>query len=342
MRIFKFIFSAKLFIMVLLFISCEKVIDIELEESEQMIVVNSVINPDSLILVNLTRNRHILDNADIQPMEESKYHPIIKLFADDNYVENLVAVADGDYISSIKPEIGVNYSLQISEPKFNTVYTSCKIPAVVSIGNIDTSTVTITTDEYYYWSGNRNNLNCKVAINDPVGENNYYMIKIEADKSYWQIRDTSYMVVDSALVNGKWIYDFREITNYEKYDRFIDNQIYYTSDDISVQFKVGNSCVFSDAFFDGNAYEFSASIPENNLYSLDSTIIYINLVSLSEEYYKYLKTRHMHYSSKDDFFTTPVPVYNNIVGGAGIMGSFSKSKSSFSVKLKDSYEEYQY
>jgi hypothetical protein len=337
-----FLFVAILFLMIVLVIGCEKVIQIELGEAEQMIVVNSVINPDSLILVNLSRNRHILDNAEIPSMEEPKYHPIIKLYANENYIEDLVAVIGGDYISTIKPVIGVNYSLQIAEPKYNAAFAEALIPEPVPIRRVDTSTLVQSSGNDYYWGDYGSKLNCKIAIDDPINQKNYYMLKFEVDKSYWQIRDTSYMVVDSVFLNEKWIYDFREVTYYEKYARYSDNNVNYVSNDISAQFVVGNAYVFSDALFDGNVYEFSANIFVYNLYSLDSAIVGVNLLSLSEEYYKYLKTRELHYGSKDDFFNSPVPVYNNIDGGVGVFGAYSSSKSMFTLKLLNPYDEYYY
>jgi hypothetical protein len=334
------IIAIKLVIIMLIFNGCDKIVEIELADAEQMIVVNTILNPDSLILVNLTRNRHILDNADIPPLEEPDYQPIARLYVNDTYVEDLKAVGYGNYISTVKPEIGFDYFLEVSEPKYNTVSTSTSIPNPVAINYFDTSSITHDFDDSYYSGMSADVLNCKIAIDDPVNEKNYYLLKFEVNYSRWEVHDTSYFVVDSALVDDKWIYDFREITNYEKYARHSNPSIYYGSNDISAEFIVdGGGYAFSDDFFNGNVYEFSTSILASNLYSLDSTIVTANLLSLSEDYYKYLKSRWNHYSSKNDFFATPVPVYNNINGGVGIMGSYSSSKTSFTVKIINPYNE---
>ena len=59
-------------------IGCEKTIEIDLEDAKIRIVVNSEINPDSTIKVNVTRSRHILDNAEIVPLTDAD----VKIFED--------------------------------------------------------------------------------------------------------------------------------------------------------------------------------------------------------------------------------------------------------------------
>lgn len=332
----KLTIAIKLLVLMLVFNGCDKVIEIELGDAEQMIVVNTVINPDSLIHVNLTRNRHILDNADIPAIEEPEYNPLVKLFVNGTYVEDLKAVSNGDYISTIKPKIGSEYSLEVSESKLNNVFSSATIPKPVSISYLDTSSVIQNSDDNSFTDFYFDMFNCRVVIDDPADESNYYLLRFEVNSSYWETHDTSYFVVDSALVNDKWIYDFREITSYEKYARHTIPGIQYVSNDKSTELAIGiEGYVFSDNYFNGNVYEYSASIPIYAFNSLDSTIVTANLLSLSEEYYKYLKSRENHYSSKHDFLATPVPVFNNINGGVGIMGSYSTSKKSFTVKNRN-------
>jgi len=336
-------YKTSLVLVLFFLISCDNQIEIDLGQAEMMIVMNSVINPDSTIEINLTRNRHILDNAEIKPIASPEFNPEIKLFIDGEYSENLIPSSYklGSYQSSHLPIIGEEYTIQVNESKLGSITASTVIPEPVGIISIDTLTVENSTDYYDYYYTDKY-LECQIKIDDPANETNYYMIDLEINKSYMQWRDTLYYEIDSVLIDGIWHENIVEVRGYEKYTRYTELSSYISSNDISLLFIENNYLVFDDSFFDGSQYSFSLSIPKYQLYSLDSSIVTINLKTLSEDYYRYLNTRNLHYNSRNDFFNSPVSVFNNINGGVGILGAFSKNKYTFISYDKDPWMDYQW
>ncbi len=63
--------------------------------------------------------------------------------------------------------------------------------------------------------------------------------------------------------------------------------------------------------------------PLNEICAADSAVVDIRLHSISESYYKFLKSRQKHYESVDDYLAVPVIVYTNIEGGTGFLGGYS-------------------
>ncbi|MBN1119156.1 MAG: DUF4249 domain-containing protein [Bacteroidales bacterium] len=335
--------------MLLIFtVSCDSIVEIEIEDVEKLIVVNSVISPDSPISVNLSLTRHILDNAEIQQMIPPKYNPNIKLFVNNEYSEDLAYnEITKKYVSSFKPQIGDSYSIEIIQDGYEPVTATSVIPENVKIVSIDTATIDDDPGGSSYNGGygvfvSDENLHCEIEIDDPEGVKNYYMISMSADVSRMEWRDTSYYVVDSVFFNEIWYTELREVTSYEKYTRYLNENLLFSSGDLSILFHDYQGYVLDDSFFDGKKYSIKTKIPVQNLYSLDSAIVTIKVKTLSEDYFRYLNTRFRHYSSKDDFFTTPVIVYDNIEGGVGVMGAYSTDSLSFSVSYTNPWENREY
>ena len=79
--------------------------------------------------------------------------------------------------------------------------------------------------------------------------------------------------------------------------------------------------------------------------SADSAVVDIRLHSISESYYKYLKTRQKHYETKEDPFAVPVIVYTNVEGGTGFLGAYSSDVytiTTFVSEFGDDYWYYEY
>jgi hypothetical protein len=85
----------------------------------------------------------------------------------------------------------------------------------------------------------------------------------------------------------------------------------------------GDGVLFSDNLIDGGRYSFRGMIPEYMLASADSTQLEIRLQSISEEYFRYLKSRQQHYIARDEPLSVPVIVYSNVQNGAGFLGGYS-------------------
>ena len=60
-----------IYVLILLFVSCEKVVEFDIDNTERYVVVNALPCTDSLLFVNVTYSRFFLDNQDFQPVTDA-------------------------------------------------------------------------------------------------------------------------------------------------------------------------------------------------------------------------------------------------------------------------------
>jgi hypothetical protein len=115
--------------------ACEKVIPLNIEYRNPRLVVNSMLMQDSLIKLDLSCSRIIIDNAEVKAVENAT----VKLFKDGNFVENLIETSPGIYQSTYRAESGNNYSFEIDAPDYEPITCETQVPFAQPIIAIDTS-----------------------------------------------------------------------------------------------------------------------------------------------------------------------------------------------------------
>ncbi len=178
-------------------------------------------------------------------------------------------------------------------------------------------------------------------LNDPPDIENYYLLNMKGDRSYTQWRDTTVSYIDSIFHNGEWNYFVRDST-YSVGDIIRFNEfISIGSNDLIVEAITNDGILFSDQLIDGKPYSIRAMAMTHSLSSADSAVVDIRLHSISESYYKYLKSRQKHYESIDDYLAVPVIVYSNVENGTGFLGGYSSDVYTFTTFIpEDSYNYY--
>lgn len=301
--------------------ACESVLFIELEESDKLIVLNGAISSDSAFAVQVSRTRHILDNAPLVPLESA----VVTLYENGSELGSLTGGADGIYRSAeIIPVIGAEYRVRVESSGYPTVSATCVIPPAVGIASVDTITIEPNEEPSFYdWYYYESQLQFDLTLHDPPGVDNYYLLNLEADRSYTEWRDTTVIIIDSLYYGDQWNYYPRDST-YTVGDifRFTDRP-HITSQDIVVEAITSDGILFSDQLIDGKQYSFRGSIMARSLGSADSSVVDFRLNSISETYYKYLKSRQKHYDTKDNYLAVPVIVYSNVESGTGFLGGYS-------------------
>ncbi|MEN8227490.1 MAG: DUF4249 domain-containing protein [Bacteroidota bacterium] len=334
----RFSYMAVIILSVLLMVSCESVLFIELEESDKLIVVNGAFGHDSIVAVQVSRTRHILDNAPLVPLENAT----VMFYRDGSLLEQLEYMGNGRFQSDAFISMaGEQYSLEVENQGYPSVSATCEIPEAVEIASVDTSTVTEDLGNMYY-SHMQELFHIDVSLEDPAGEENYYMITSRADRSATEYRDTTVLVLDSLFQNGKW-YPYVKDSTYtiSEIFRFTDD-VHIGSEDLIVEAITQDGILFSDQLIDGKEYSVRVTTWTDNMMSADSAIVEVRLHSISESYYKYLKSRQNHYESVDDYLSVPVIVYTNVEGGTGFLGGYSTDVYSFTTFIPEYYEEYWY
>lgn len=319
-------------------VSCESVLFIELEEADKLIVVNGAISSDSTIRVQVSRTRHILDNAEVYPLSEA----VVKLYEEGSLLEELSYESNGYFAGqNFIPEVGVNYTIEVENPLYPSVFTSSRIPPAVMVESLDTSIITIEYN-YDYWSSTETVLQFDLTLDDPQGVENYYLLNAMADRSYSQWRDTTVVIVDSLYYGNQWNYYPRDST-YTLTDIVrVEEAAHISSNDIVVEATTQEGILFSDQLIDGKKYSFRGQILSWSIQSADSAVVDFKLHSISESYYKYLKSRQKHYETKDNYLAVPVIVYSNVDGGTGFFGAYSSDVYTITTFIPEYNDDYWY
>ena len=325
-------------VLVILASSCESVLFIELEESDKLIVMNGALSNDSTVMVQVSRTRHILDNANTAPLEDAK----VSLYRGGTMLEQLDHMGNGFFRStSFHPAVGEELRIEVEQAGYPSVSARCEIPETVGIEVVDTATMIQEYSEYD-WSYTQESFQMDVTLDDPPGVENYYLLNLEVDRSYTSWRDTSYQFIDSLFHNGEWHYYVAD-TSFVVSDTFRYKELAYVgSSDLIVEAITNQGILFSDQLIDGKEYSIRAYTNLQSVRSADSAVVDIRLNSISESYYKYLKTRQKHYETKEDPFAVPVIVYTNVEGGTGFLGGYSSDVFTITTFVSEFGDEYWY
>ena len=150
--------------------SCEKIIDIDIPDSERKIVLNSLITPDSLVEIHLSESESILKAGFSMDIIENA---TVQLYENNSFAALLLYTSEGCYISSdFYPREENQYRVEVSVPGKDPVSSSVLIPDPVKIISIDTNIVIIDKE----WA----ELQVRLKFVDPKEIENYYIVKAKA------------------------------------------------------------------------------------------------------------------------------------------------------------------
>jgi hypothetical protein len=307
-------------------LSCEKNVDIDIEDLDPMIVLNGLLEADSTVEIFVSRTRHILDNKELGILSDAE----VSIIDPEGTSQSLSISGGRTYSSSaLIIEQGSRYRVTVEAQGFEPVEATVTVPVSIPIDQIDTAS---SVNE---WGEQK--VNFEISFTDPPGEENYYMLSLQAKVpvAYFDIierLDTLYVdEVKDTVIMGI-VYDTIEYT-VPRYEN-----LWIESEDLAIEQwdYFNNQLIFTDKLFDGKKYSFNGSYYTWFLWDAgDSATIYYQLHSVDEHYFKYVNTREDHYYAKDDPFAVPVVVHNNIENGVGILGASSASVDSMKVAPKN-------
>jgi hypothetical protein len=303
---------------IIVFSSCEKVIDMNIDEQNPKIVLISYLNPDSLIEVSLTKSLHILDYDSVIFIKTAK----VKVYENDVLLEELIYnTSDNSFRSNTyKPTVGKRYRIEAAADGYKDVSVEAEIPIPVEIASIDTfqSEVKHTIDPSQQMLRPLNgNFTIKLSFNDPLQDENFYIISVKNTEIY----KTDYYINDYYMnfsINSLLI-------EYSSYSQFLDfraesNETGFNGGNSEENYIYASQIAFSDKAMNGKQVNFELNI-DNSVYA-DSVHYDIQLTSISKDYYRYLASDVL-YRDSDGPFTEKVQIYNNIKNGFGIVLSSS-------------------
>jgi hypothetical protein len=279
-----------LFFAFLLSVSCETIVDIDMPVKKPMVVMNSLVNPDSAWSVRLTFSEYVLNTDTTRFVEDAD---VTVFDEEDELIVTLQYDKRGYYRSNQStPEAGRFYKIIANVPGYDLVEGSTLVPAYPNVFN---ATARITTFNY-----------------QPVA---FYTVEIQ-DPSTYNYYEVFAENVDKVKISADSI-------GY-RYSR-----IYIESDDPTfnteiLDFEVG--LMFSDKLFsEPNIKLFLKTYQGGPGVSSSAIGTKIQVRSLSQEYYNYATTLKLQFKISSDPLAQPVEVKSNIKNGLGLVAGVSQS-----------------
>lgn len=204
-----------LLVFVLGFLSCEEVVDVELQESDPRLVIEASIIWDK----NTNGNYQIISLTTTSPYFDDEIPPatdaLVKVQSQSGEIYEFTEVDPGIYISTnFSPELNKEYQLTIQYN--NEVYTASEtMVPVVELQNVEQSI-------NGGFSGD--DIELKAYYQDPAEARNFYLFKFFFD-------DLSLQIYDDEFTNGN-----RTFAYFSDEDLEIGDQVNFTIQGISERF----------------------------------------------------------------------------------------------------------
>ena len=259
------------------------------------------------------------NNICIDSLYHNWSHGYNQLEKSDSYI-----YGQGNYLSKgMKPLPGHEYKIVVKAPGSPDATACTRIPNMVRIEHIDTTTVlkwvqTIYGGSYNYGVSHLDTITtvnkimkCNIEFTDPGNETNYYLFNIcsvsEAKGSY-----------------RYWPFICK--------DPVVEEKIVTKNDPIQ-------GIVFSDKIINGKKYSLTVDLYTSfdmdpfSPYFRDKSTFYFRLYSIPEAYYKYIQSLNLYNAKFGKPLSEPVQVYSNITGGLGIFAGAAVSADSIVFRL---------
>lgn len=283
---------------------------ISLPDTGRKIVLNGLINSDSLICVSVSKSIYVsdsdmvgkdLDNAKVYLYQDGLLIDSLKHDFKVNYWNIF-----GNYSSKkVKPVPGKEYRIVAKVPGLPDVSATAILPNPVKIEKVDTTAIRFVTyrviidgKEYISYE---DALKCNIQFSDPLDETNYYLFEVFYKISYQIPIYSRYFTCKDPVVE-EYMYDGEINSGQEQL--------------IGV--------VFSDKVINGKTYSLTLPISGSTTNG-PREVIYFRLYSISENYYKYIRTLNLYNAKHGKPLSEPVQVFSNITGGYGIFAGAAVS-----------------
>ena len=284
--------------------SCEKELDINFKDDEQKIVVNSLLNDQEAISIEISKSFQPgfgnLEGVQISEVENAS----VDLFENDILMETLsyskmTGDVLGKYRSTVVPNPNHRYSIKVMNADEDVIEGQTSLPQLPSISNT-------LAEEFETSFGITKAFTFSFNLIDSSGEQYYYF--------YMDIP------VMEILSSGDTV-----LLRHEPLQIGLD-------DDNNKQLYLKYGFVFSDENFDESDHTISGSADihlgfldflrkDDGIEAfVDLSKIRLTIHSLSKETYLFYQSHSLYLTNQYEFYTEPINVFSNIENGLGIFG----------------------
>lgn len=322
------------------FSSCEKDIVFKGKMTEPLLVLNSIITPDSIISVELTRSRFIIGELPpLSPVTDAN----VSLFVNGNLKEKLEYTDEGLYLSTYAPKSGDVIRLEAEANGFEPINALTVVPQKPSV-IVSDSTVTF-EEEVFQLDSPPNAIQkikkrltkVQLKLQDDAAQEDYYYIK--ATRTYYR---ESY-IVDQKILDVALSEILRNdlTTNEDIVSELIDGEMSTDRIDnlFNDRFVNGKDILFNFSFLDNednSTYLNGEKIEFNERESFITIEYRVEIGAMTKDMYQYIISGNKADNSLDSPFAEPVIIPSNIKNGIGIFGAYNAYNFVIRYKIKES------
>lgn len=276
-------------------VSCRKEIEYKGDSEDPLVVVNSIMEADSVIKVHVEHSRFFLDPQS----SESEYWitnatVLLTVAGSGQVYTQTTSDSEGNYVFPVSAQAGESYTVSVSHPDFPTVTSFTSVPVPVALLSVDTSSYTDASSMLIMKS--------LINWNDPPGKD-FYIMKV----SFKEISSGNVFLSQPIASNDPGL------------------DAISASDPGEESYSYQPELYFNDEFFDGQNKTMDIRVSQAFTPLNNDLRMQVHLYRCTEETYKYLISVKKFQNSDGDIFSEPVKVFSNITNGYGIFGALGET-----------------
>lgn len=274
------------------FQSCNEAIDLEIDAHTPVLVLNSILTPDTFINVSVSNSIGAFDVGNSSAVRDAR----LELYEDDVYMGNATFVEQGSmhgyYVfNGVYPSTGKLYKIEAAHDDYETAYAICAMPEVIELNEVKVDTV----DRYISETSNMYKLKVNFEFEDDPSVENYYWLQMYRDTMYYGKISRVYFSSNEAAFGN----DFENL-------------------DADYSFW-GGQVLFTDGLFNGQIKSIELDLRSWVSQDIvDDYNIILELSSLDKSYYQYKMSKQKENDSDGFFGGEPVQIYSNVQNGLGV------------------------
>lgn len=319
--------------------SCHKELDYEDLDFEPKIVMNGLIYQDSIIEVNVSRTKSIIEHSEILPFLDNAE---VKLFENDVYIEDLSYDSLGNYHSTVTAKANTHYRLEAKTDEIETAIASFSLRELKDFTlsgihfEITDTTIRfndISVDSLFAGSDvppetdtslSFIRLKFDIVFVDDAAEENYY--SYENFGNFSALMHTSIYSSEREEITAVLLED--ENSTHLSFQNFHDYDKYYPQGRSTHNgYREGH--YISDELFNGKEVHFSL---KTFYFTGKTEPVEIILYSYPYDFVHFNTTGIRYMNARDNPFSQPINIYSNVENGTGIVCGISVSRQTINLE----------
>ena len=310
----------RVFFVLLIFVfSCETVVELDVPAHDPLLVVNGIIETDSVASVFISNSLGAFDQGEINPIDDANVFLyengslVGEMFPDLENVDSLYITEDYwweyvgfspiyKYKSEIIPQDDFTYSIEVNHPDYESVFAETTVPSSLELTDLEIIDNTDGSDTIFY------DATLKLSFLDNGSQNNYYRIRLFLNTEGEELieDESEYEMVEKT-------YPLILYSNDPSLSQGIPWDGYTFS---------GRTALFNDGMFNGQQKDISFDLQYKIAQLQYGDELFLQLTSFSEEGYNYFNSIELNSDGfGGPFGTEPVPIFSNVENGIGVFGS---------------------